>query len=176
MKRRRDGYVMLFVLLVLLALSVAAAGYFSMTTRSRMAAQDLLGQEIALSRAQLAAEQAVLDVRAGAVSLGELFPRSTPDGVAGCGGNCVVRGPIDSGAGDGGISLAQGAGLQWEYVIFKSDQVGTPAQRYTIQATGYYGFTAASATFATARVEVELDVGTTTSGLPTDPNSSSGAL
>jgi hypothetical protein len=175
MKPRADGYVLIFVLLVLLALTVAAAGYFSMTARGQRASQDLLAQEVAVGRAQMAAEQAVLDVRAGVVSLTDLTPRTEPDGVAGCGGNCITRGPIDNGS-DAGVGLSEGGGLQWEYAIYKSDQIGTPLQRYTIQATGYYGFRQTSVTYATARVEVEMDVGSAASGPPTDPNGASGAM
>jgi len=176
MRRRPQGYVLVFVLLVLLALSVAAAGYFSMASQGRSASQALLSQETAYGRAQFAAEQAVLDIRAGAVALSVLTPRTAPDGVVGCGGiNCVTRGPVDSGA-DAGLGPSEGGGLQWEYVIYKSDQIGTPAQRFTIQATGYYGMSTNSANLATARVEVEMDVGSSTSGPPTDPNSASGAL
>ena len=175
MKRRANGYVLLFVLFILLALSISAAGYFSTTTRSQMASHDVLAQEVAVGRAQFASEQAILDVRAGVVALSPLTPRATPDGVADCLGNCVARGPVDNGH-DGGVGLSQGGGMQWEYVIYKSNQIGTPTQRYTIQGTGYYGFAATSTTYATARVEVELDVGTAASGPPTDPNGASGAL
>lgn len=175
MKHRANGYALLFVLFVLLALSIASAGYYSMTVRSRSGSHDLLAQQVAMGRAEFAAEQAVLDIRGGAVALIDLTPRATPDGVAGCGGNCVTRGPVDNGH-DGGVGLSQGGGLQWEYVIYKSDQVGTPAQRFTIQATGYYGFGATSTTFTTSRVEVEMDVGSALSGGTTDPNSQSGAM
>ena len=69
--------------------------------------------------------------------------------------------------------LVAGGGLQWDYVIYKSNLAGTPANRYIIQANGYYGYTTTSQAFTNSRIEVEIDLGSNT-GPGNNPRESGG--
>lgn len=184
MKRNHHrGYVLLFVLLVLLVMSLGAAAYFESTARAQMGSLAASGQQIAYSRAKFAADQAIADIRAGAIVLSPSMPQqqrpSAPTGLADCvvGNNdCVIRGsnavpcllgngactgitPLDNGPTD---DLRDGGGLQWDYIIYRLQN--QPLQlRFNILATGYYGY-AGSKNLATSQIEVEIDVGTGASG------------
>ena len=162
-KRRRSprGAVLIFVLALLLLLTIAAVAYVQMSGSSRSTSNAVKAQQIAAARADEAAQRAIADIRSGTLVLEALSPRSPPSTPADCALNCVVEsGFVDGGSGE----LEQGGGMQWDYTIYRNMQVGTPANRYTVLATGYYGYTAASPTFAQARVEVEVDIGTAGGG------------
>jgi type II secretory pathway pseudopilin PulG len=171
----KRGFTLIFVLFAVMLLTLLGTAFFASTTRARGTATEVSSQQMAVARAEMAVQRAILDIRSGvAVPVG-LVARPAPDGIAGCGGlNCLVR------AKDNGktLGLMQGGGLQWDYIIYKSDQLlGTAPNRYTIQANGYYGFSATGAVFNAARIEVEIDVGSANGG-STDiqGNTASGGL
>lgn len=156
MKRtRRRGFVLLAVLFILLVLLVGAGTFFAAASRNQMTAQSLASQQIAVSRAELAAQRAIRDIRSRRIIPNALFGRPTPNGIADCSGNCLFFGPVDNG---NALPPSEGGGLQWDYVIYKSAQFGTPVNRFVVQGNGYYGTTTTSPSFTSARVEVEIDV------------------
>jgi|JI102314A1RNA_FD_contig_31_1836453_length_1085_multi_3_in_0_out_0_2 type II secretory pathway pseudopilin PulG len=155
MKRiRRRGFVLLAVLFILLVLLVGAGTFFASASRTQLTAQSLASQQIALSRAELAAQRAIRDIRARRIIPNALFDRPTPNGIPDCASNCLFFGPVDNG---NALPPSQGGGLQWDYVVFRSNQAG-PTNRFVVQGNGYYGTTTTSPSFTSARIEVEIDV------------------
>ncbi len=157
MRRRRRGFVLLAVLFILLVLLVGAGTFFASASRNQVAAQSLAAQQIAVSRAELAAQRGVRDIRSRRIIPTGLFGRPNPmNGIADCASNCLTFGPVDNGS---AIPPSEGGGLQWDYVVFQpSTALGVPANRYVVQGNGYYGTTTTSPSFTSARVEVEIDV------------------
>jgi hypothetical protein len=172
--RQPRGYALLFVVLILLMMTIGAGAYFEMSARNQLTSVAGSGEQIAFARAQAAAQQAVLDLRSNTVSVAGLIARADPDGLADCTYFCVPSTLHDNGT---ALPLAQGGGLQWDYLIYKSNRVGTPTHRYIIQGNGYYGYTTTSASFTSSRVEVEIDLGIGGGGSGPPPNSEgSGAI
>lgn len=162
MRRAPRGFTMIFVLFGVLLLTVTATAYFSNASRTQSSSLEVSGQQMAVARAEWAAMRAILDIRANVSNPIGLAPRPAPDGVAACGAfNCLTRVEDRGNA----LALPAGGGMQWDYVIYKSDQLlGSSPDRYTIQANGYYGYTRTSQTFNSARIEVEIDVGSNATG------------
>lgn len=172
--RRRRGFILLVVLVIMLALVIAATGFLNQAEQSGQTAVAGAGQSIAVMRAEQAAQDAVRAIRGNEIIVRALTARIAPDGATNCANvNCISRvapaGPVN-------LPLRDGGGLQWEWVVYKSGQPGTPANRYMIQATGMYGFTATAANFTSARIEVEIDVGTPTGFVATEYFGNSGSL
>lgn len=164
MRRTRSpkrGFVMLAVIFVLLALFLAAGTYFGTTSRSQSLGQTLATQQIAVARAELAVQRGIRDIRARTVVPASLFSRPTPNGIPDCGGNCINSGTISGGT----QSPFEGGGQLWDYVIYRSDQAGSPTTRFVVQGNGYFGRVGAE-NFAQARIEAEIDVDNAGSNTP----------
>lgn len=175
--RRRSGprgFILIVVLFIMLVLGIAAVGYLTQAEQAGRTALAVSGQQVAVMRADAAALDAVRAIRGNQVALGALMARTPPDGALNCANvNCVMR--IQP-AGPANLSPREGGGLQWDWVIYKSMQPGTNANRYTIQANGYYGYSNTASNFTTARVEVEIDIATAALGSATEYGGNSGSL
>jgi type II secretory pathway pseudopilin PulG len=169
------GFTLVFVLFAILLMTITATAYFSSTVRGQSVSIEVSAQQMAVSRAQMAAQQAVLDLRANRINPSLLPSIATPDGVTGClaPSQCLVRVEGNGTA----LSLNEGGGMQWDYVIYKTDNfLGRIEGRYTIQANGYYGYTPTSTVFNQSRFEVEIDVGSDISSSGPGSGENSGAL
>lgn len=168
------GFILIVVLFVMLVLGIVAVGYLTQAEQAGRTALAVSGQQVAVMRADAAALDAVRAIRGNQVALGGLTGRAPPDGALNCANvNCVMR--IQP-SGPANVSLREGGGLQWDWVIYKSMQPGTNANRYTIQGNGYYGYTNGAPNFTTARVEVEIDISTASTGSSTEYGGNSGSL
>lgn len=147
--------MLLAVIFILLALFLAAGAYFGASGRTQLSSQTLASQQIAISRAEFAAQRAVRDIRGRVVIPSALFPRPTPNGIPDCGGNCIFQGPLN---GPLNTSPFEGGGQLWDYVVWRPESgLGVLASSFRIQGNGYFG-TPGSSNFTTARVEVEIEV------------------
>jgi hypothetical protein len=173
-RRRRGGFILVVALVIMLVLVVAATGFLTQAEQAGQSAVAGAAQSAAALRAEQAAQDAVRAIRSNQIVLRALTARTPPDGAANCANvNCLTR---VHPAGPANLPLLSGGGLQWEWVVYKSGQPGTPANRYVIQATGFYGYTATAANFTSSRVEVEIDVGTPTGFQANEYFGNSGSL
>jgi Tfp pilus assembly protein PilX len=166
--------VLIVALFIMLVLGIVAVGFMAQAEQTGRTALAVSGQQIAVMRAEAAAMDAVRAIRGNQINPGGLTARPPPDGAANCANvNCIMRvqppGPAT-------VPLREGGGLQWEWVVYKSMQPGTTANRYTIQANGFYGYTNTAPNFTTARVEVEIDIGDAFGSNATEYGGNSGAL
>jgi hypothetical protein len=168
-RRHPRGAVAIFVIVILLVLTLSATAYLQQASSNRRAMISVSGQQLASARAEQAAQQAIADIRSGAVALGTLVPRVAPATAADCATNCVVHPTVDNGS---AAELSAGGGLQWDYSIYSLSQLGSPANRYMVLANGYFGLTPTSSHFAQASLEIEVDVGALLSGRSTTDDSS----
>ena len=172
MKRTPRGYVMIFVLLILLVLTMVVASLYAQGAELRSANQTLAMQQIAEMNADRGVQQAIQDLRSGNLNLTLIYNTCTPGNDHR--NNCPA-GYLEMPASpnpDGGIPIltnactgssacnpAEGAGLQYTYFVYRSANPSTPVNRYTIQATGYAGMSETALNLVTAVVEVEIEQG-----------------
>ena len=143
--RRARGYTLIFVMLILLVLTIAATAYFTSASRGQYASMVATAKQLAVARAQYGAQRTVLEIRNNTVVPTALTPRAAPLDFADCvgSGNCIAIGPVNAGS---TLDLASGGGLQYDCIVFKLNQIGSPPNRYVIRSTGYFGYTATSVT------------------------------
>lgn len=156
-----------------MVLTIAAAAYFQMASSNRASSLAVTGQQMAASRAEQAAQKAIADIRGNVIVLDALTGRATPSTLADCAFNCVIQGTFDGGA---TVDLNEGGGMLWNYMVYKNSAGTPPPNRYSVVATGYYGYTPTSPTFSEARVEVEIDVGSAGGANDLGPSSQDGFM
>lgn len=168
LKARRSprGVVLVAVLLLLVLLSLVVASYYNQSGDSLITAQASSRQQVAVGHAQRGADQAIFELRGGLLNVSTLVgvccPAVAGDGSCAGGdvtalcpaGSFIQRGPIDNG---GVGELESGAGLQYQFFVYR--RPGAPLNRYTIQSSGFAGFTVGSPNLITSLVEVEIEVG-----------------
>lgn len=168
-RRQPRGAILIFVMILLVVLTIGAAAYFQVASASRATSSTVSGQQLATMHAHEAAQQAIADIRSETISLAGLTQRDVPLTMSDCASNCITHARVDNGTGG---ELAAGGGLQWDYMIYRSSQLGTPVNRYVVVATGYHGYTDTSASYAESRYEVEIDIGASGSGTLTSDDGS----
>jgi hypothetical protein len=166
------GYVLLFVLMILLVLSLVVASLYAQSQELKSSNLAASFQQIAAINADRGVQAAIQAMRNGAIlaptgtcTPGDNYRTDCP----GAGVGYVEYGVPTS---DGGIfiepgaacpsgdcSPTEGAGLQYSYFVYRSAAPSNPLNRFTIRATGYAGMSATALTLTTAVVEVEIELG-----------------
>jgi Tfp pilus assembly protein PilX len=171
LRRRPRGYVLLFVLMILLVLTLIVASLYSQAQELRSANLSASFQQVAAMNADRGVQVAIQAMRSGALSVVPITTPCTPgeDHRTNCPSGYVEMSPPSA---DGGVTIlttactgtspcspAEGAGLQFTYFVYRSAVPNTPTNRYTIQATGYAGNSEAAVSLVTAVVEAEIELG-----------------
>lgn len=168
--RRRRGFVMVLVLVVIAALAVLASALYLEAESNLITAQSVTAQQIATSRADLGLQTAIARLRSanlGGVNVEALVPcdlTQRNNDPFECPASSTIRSPQITGAlpfdAGNAQSLAQGGGLQYAYVIYaRSLPAATgiaPTGLLTIRAIGYYGYSPTDPKLVTSIVEAEL--------------------
>jgi Tfp pilus assembly protein PilX len=157
--RRSGGWVMIFVLAMLLLLSLLVAGFFAQSQDAVAMTRVSMGQQVAMSHAEYGAQEAVRALRAMQVNTSTIAQACTDADVAA--NTCpavILSSLIDNGKTK---ELGATGGLQYQYVIYRRASMDTaqPPNRYVVRSTGYYGYTMTSNALVTSIIEVEVDVG-----------------
>lgn len=168
------GYVLLFVLMILLVLSLVVASLYSQAQELRSANLTASFQQVAAVNADRGVQAAIQAMRAGTITAPTGTCNPGHDYRANCaGGPGVGYQELGIATADGGIfilenpcpspgqcSPAEGAGLQYTWYIYRSDSPTNPTNRFTVHATGYAGMSEQALNLVTAEVEVEIELGT----------------
>lgn len=162
MKRRNKprGYVLIFVLLMLLVLGIITAGLYSSSEETVYTAQVMMAQKVAASRADQALQLGIASVKAGGVQLQALVPCDGPATVlraGSCGPAVMVTSGLVTGPNVG--DLMDGAGQQYQWWVWRRalpDGGGLNAQLVNVYAEGYWGLTPDSHNYTVAAVEAEV--------------------
>jgi hypothetical protein len=158
----RRGFVLVMVLLVLLVLTLVGAALLDASGDSASVSTTMMGQRIAASRSDFAAQQAIAAVKLNQVAWNTLAPCSGPangylrDG--GCGGSQIISSGRISGT---GADLAGGLGLRYQWWVYRPTPpagVAYNAQLVAVYAEGYYGQSEAAGNFTVSAVEAEVMV------------------
>jgi hypothetical protein len=153
---------MVMVMLILTALLVAAAAYYSESEDALFTGASLSAYQIAASRAEQGAQLALAQIRAGVLRPSTLTtPCSDTLPFTTCanflGGTTTL---IDKGS---ALSLKEGGGLQYMFIVYKPTMAGdptkTPSNLYTIRAVGYYGYSLTAQNLFVSEVEIQTDLG-----------------
>ena len=176
MRRKQGGWILLMVMLILLLLGLAVAGFYSETESHLFTGQSIAAYQLASSRAERGAQEAVSMLRAGSLPLNSIVGpcNDTPpiDPFANCGvvGMGILRpgGPVDNGSPGANLSvpplagpdLVNGGGLQYQWVVYRPAAFAGNQNLYAVRAIGYYGFNLNSNTLYTSELEVMVEVGT----------------
>lgn len=151
---------MITVLLTLMLISLLVASFFATSTDSAAISRVIVGQEIAMSHADIGLQEALRAMRSEQINLLAITgPCSSADVDANSCATTVSSPLVDHGAAE---DLGGNGGLQYEYVIYRRPNVGDPGQpmnRLVVRSTGYYGYSRTSANLITSIVEAEVDVG-----------------
>jgi hypothetical protein len=166
------GYVLLFVLMILLVLSLVVASLYAQSEELRASNLTASFQQIAAVNADRGVQAAIQAVRNGTLSVpsgtctpGEAYRTDCPGLGAGYaeygvptsdGGIFIEPGSACSGA---GCTPTEGSGLQYSYFVYRSAAPSNPLNRYTIRATGYAGMSEQALNLVTSVVEVEIELG-----------------
>lgn len=176
MKRQTSrGYILVFVLLILLVLSLVVAALFVQAQELRSSTMAASNHTVAAANADRGIQEAIRALRNGDITVtGIVGTCPGGDNYRTCGVAAYVEPGIavDGGiliitnssvAADGGVlSPGEGGGLQFSYAIYRSSTVGSqPLNRYTIRATGYAGATETARNMVTSVVELEIEIGQT---------------
>lgn len=151
---------MITVMLALMLISLLVASFFATSTDSAAISRVIVGQEIAMSHADIGLQEALRAMRSQQIGPSVIAgPCSSADVDA---NNCRPAPTpllVDHGAAK---ELGENGGLQYEYLIYRRPNVGDPGQptnRLVVRSTGYYGYSKTSANLITSIVEAEVDVG-----------------
>jgi type II secretory pathway pseudopilin PulG len=158
-RRHPRGWVLIAVLAVLLLLSLLVAGFFAQSQDAAAMTRVNMGQQLAMSHAEFAVQEAVRALRsqqipvtglAGTCTDTEIIDNTCP--------NVIASPLVDNGSGS---DLGTMGGLQYQYIVYKrfTTDPAQPPNRYMVRATGYYGYTLTSNSLVTSIIEVEVDVG-----------------
>lgn len=163
---RQHGYVLIFVMLSLLLMSVIVATVYSQSTQLRSSSRSLMNEQVATVNAERGLQEAFRAIRNLDIPVTNI--------VGSCSGgvsyttDCLPGSYLETfGLADGGVildngtnkSASEGGGLQFSYVIYVApENVGRAV--YTVQATGYAGTSVTAVNTVTAVVEGEILVGT----------------
>jgi Tfp pilus assembly protein PilX len=164
--RRQRGYVLAFVLMILLVLSLLVASLYTQSDDFRSANVSAAFAQVAAINAERGAQEGLRAIRAGTVNLSSISGTCTGPNYR---ADCVPASYIEmAGSTDGGVPIVdngyttgptEGGGLQYSYTVYRSNVLNQPLNRYTIQATGYAGMGLNSQSLVTAVVELEIEVG-----------------
>lgn len=166
-RRRQGGWIMLMVLLVLLVLGVAVTAFYTQTEDHLFTGQSMAAHAIAASRAELGAQRAIAELRAGVLPLLNVVspcndqpPNNPFVACSGLGlGIPLAGGPLDNGP---AMDLKAGGGLQYNYVIYRPALFGANQNLFSVRSIGYYGYALGSPNLYTSEVEVTVEVGSAT--------------
>lgn len=164
--RSRRGVVLLAVLGMLLVLSVLVTTLYVEASQSRSLSMSAMSQQVAMMNAERGLQDGIRRIRSGEI---------TPSTIVGvCDGNTAdIRsdcppgtfldlGFVDNGKvnPDGGSfwGVEEGAGMQYDTVVYRSGVEGNPINRYTIRSTGYAAQDNNSTLFTTVVLEAEIEV------------------
>jgi Tfp pilus assembly protein PilX len=146
------GYALLFALGLIAVMVVAIGGLMMRTANQNLVAKGVLADQIAMERAESAAETVISQIRSG--TAGALTGFAQCGGPSSCDASNMVHLAVDAGS---SLPLDQKGGRQYEYWLYRSvSGVGGVGGTFTIVADGFYGF-ANSTNLATAEVVVEID-------------------
>ncbi|MBL8952842.1 MAG: hypothetical protein JNK82_18830, partial [Myxococcaceae bacterium] len=118
-------------------------------------------------RAEAGAQEALARIRSGALAVETLNPSGITCGPPDPWANCTnMLGPVtvDNGS---ARDVREGGGLQYRYIVYRPNDVGAPANLYTIRSIGFVGYTMNSASLYTSEVELTVLKGDTNTGLST---------
>jgi len=156
--------VLLAVLVLLLALSLGVAAYYSQAESWTMVSQNSKAQSLAVAKAEAGLQEAVRQLRSNAIDptviTGTCTSQEVLNGV--CPNlNFIQRGPYNNGDADAGHSLEMGDALQYQYFIYKPTGAdpGMPSNRFVVQVHGFCGYSLNSPNLVTSVVEAEVDIG-----------------
>jgi hypothetical protein len=172
-RRRRGGWIMLMVLLILLALAFAVAGYYTQSEDHMFTGQAMGAYTMASMRAERGAQDAILQLRSGVANTlsitalcdDKLYnPLLDPVNINNCkqpgfgvpfvNPSTFTATPLDNGPGD----LKTGAGLQYDWVIYRPARFASNQNLYGIRAIGYYGYTTGSPNLYSSELEVMIEL------------------
>jgi Tfp pilus assembly protein PilX len=175
--RRPRGFVLIFVMLMLLLLTLMVASVYEQAQDLRASSMSTAFNDVSASNAEFGLQEGIRAVRAGELLVSGLSGTSCIGGdnyrvdcmpgtylepvlpaVTDGGLPIVDNGAVDP---DGGKwSPLEGGGLRYNYVVFHSASVlNQPLNRYTVRATGYAGATLGSQSMVSTVLEAEIEVG-----------------
>lgn len=164
--RRRGGWVLVAVLVVLALLSALAASFFVQATETGGLSKVNLGHTVAMSHSDYGLQDALRALRSSQIDVSGILTECTGQQVES--GGCVgavsypsLGGPLNNG---NTLTLDEGGGLQYQYFIYRAPGTsvgdnGVPSNRYVIRSVGYYGYNTTSANLITSVAEMEVDIG-----------------
>lgn len=151
---------MITVMLALMLISLLVASFYATSTDSASVSRVIVGQEIAMSHADIGLQEALRAMRSQQLNLlVSTAPCSSAEVDAESCEPVFALPLVDHGAAE---DLGGNGGLQYKYVIYRRPNVGDPGQpenRLVVRSTGYYGYSMTSANLITSVVEAEVDVG-----------------
>ena len=163
-RRKQGGWILLMVMMMLLVLALAVAGFYSQSESHLFAGQSISAYQLAATRAERGAQEAVAMLRAGSLPIGSIVGVCNDQPPLNPLTNCTAVGTGIVKAGgpliNPGNDLLSGAGLQYDYVIYRPAQFAGNQNLYAVRAIGYYGFTLGSNVLYTSEIEVMVEVGT----------------
>ncbi|MEW5737578.1 MAG: hypothetical protein AB1938_01565 [Myxococcota bacterium] len=158
------GVVLLAVLVMLLVLSVLVTTLYIEASQSRSLSMGAMNQQIAMMNADRGLQEGIRRIRSGEITPSNIVGTCNATDIrTGCPtGTFLDMGYVDNGKvnPDGGTywGVEEGAGLQYDYVIYRSGVEGNPVNRYTIRSTGYAALDANSNMFTTVVLEAEIEI------------------
>ena len=184
-ERAPRGYILLFVMVVLVVLTVAVASLYSSTTNTLYATQAMTRQKLASTRADLGAQVAISYLKRGKTELGSLIdpvatfqnvctgPADAVLRVGNCASTDIITGTNEGGTGN---NYGSGDGWQYRFWIYRRAPLlpdGTPSTELaarnllTVYAEGYYGRgDAGTLSFGVSAVEADVMMGAGSPGNP----------
>jgi hypothetical protein len=167
-RKRRRGWVMVAVLMVVFVITLMASAFFLQA--SDAASMNSMGSAvtIAATNADLGFKNGVRELRNGNLVVAALqnLPPCAEAAVAADSCANIVNSAIVNNGPDAG--LGAGGGLQYQFSVYRrarpdgSEDPGQPRNRFTIRSIGYYGYTLNSANLVTSIVEGEIEIGSQT--------------
>jgi len=184
-QRSSGGYILLFVMVVLVVLTVAVASLYSSTTNTLYATQAMTRQKLASTRADLGAQVAISYLKRGRAENGSLIDPiasfqnvcTGPTDAVLRAGNCAAT-DIITGSNEGGTGNNYGTGDGWQYrywiyrraPLLPNGAASTeiaPRNLLTVYAEGYYGRgDAGTLSFGVSAVEADVMMGAGSPGAP----------
>lgn len=169
-KRRQGGWILIVVMMILLLLGLSVAGYYSETESHLFTGQSIAAYQLAATRAERGAQEAIAMLRAGSLPVANITgvcndtPPNDPLVTCAAPGMGILRpaGIADNGS---GADLTNGGGLQFNYVIYRPAAFAGTQNLFAVRAIGYFGYTLTSNVLYTSELEVMVEIGTNT----TDP-------
>lgn len=161
-RARRSGFVLVMVLMVLLVLTVLAASLLDSSGDSGSVSATMMGQRVAASRSDFAAQQAIAAVKLNQVAWNTLVACSGPADAYLRDGGCSAAQVVTSGrVVRTGADNMSGRGWNYQWWIYRA--VAPPGLTYNAQlvnvyAEGYYGDDDVAGNFTVSAVEAEVMV------------------